>query len=117
MSMTGTLRGQTMARARRRKQGQVDAGEGKVLVRAIIDVCPICQATPDTFAFPDDIAGHLQTHAPSDKCRYCQEKQVAWKVDRDTVHYPKPGLYFYCDPCGRYGQEHIREEVNSAGEA
>lgn len=94
-----------MARARRRKQGQVDAGEGKVLVRAIIDVCPICQATPE------------QTHAPSDKCRYCQEKQVAWKVDRDTVHYPKPGLYFYCDPCGRYGQEHIREEVNSAGEA
>jgi hypothetical protein len=48
------LRGQTMARARRRKQGQVDAGEGKVLVRAIIDVCPICQATPDTFAFPDE---------------------------------------------------------------
>ena len=106
-----------MARARRRKQGQVDAGEGKVLVRVIIDVCPICQAIPDTFAFPDDIAGHLQTHAPSDKCRYCQEKQVAWKVDRDTVHYPKPGLYFYCDPCGRYSQEHIREEVNSAGEA
>jgi hypothetical protein len=52
-----------MARARRRKQGQVDAGEGKVLVRAIIDVCPICQATPDTFAFPDDIAAHLQACA------------------------------------------------------
>ena len=103
-----------MARARR-KQGQVDAGESKPIVKAMPDVCPICQATADTFAFPDDMAVHLQSHAPAAPCGAC-EKPQGWKIDRDTVTYPRPGLYFYCDPCGRYGQEYLREEVSLPGE-
>lgn len=101
-----------MARARR-KQGQVDAGEWNPIARAMPTVCPVCAVKP---VFPDDTAAHLQSHTPTEPCVPCGEKHQGWKLDRDTIAYPKPGLYFYCDPCGRYGQESIREEVSPAGE-
>jgi hypothetical protein len=82
--------------------------------RTMPDVCPMCAVKP---AFPDDPATHLQRHAPTEPCVPCGEKHQGWKLDRDTIAYPKPGLFFYCDPCGRYGQEHLsREEVIPSGE-
>jgi hypothetical protein len=108
-----------MARARRRKpQIQVDASEGKPIVRDVSAACPVCghpfvKGSLDRRA---EMPTHLQGHAPTELCGTCVKPQ-GWKIDWDTVNHPKPGRYFYCDPCGRYGQEHIREEVIPSGEA
>jgi hypothetical protein len=108
------IRGEPMARARRKKGIEGAEGHGKSLVRAMPDVCPVCADKP---VFPDDTTTHLQSHTPTEPCVPCGEKHQGWKLDRDTIAYPKPGLFFYCDPCGRYGQESIsREEVSPSGE-
>jgi hypothetical protein len=87
-----------MARARRKRGVQVDAGEGKPIVRAMPDVCPVCGVSPAD----KDMKTHLQSHAPGKACPPCGEKHVGWKVDWDTIAYPREGLFFYCDPCGKY---------------
>jgi hypothetical protein len=98
-----------MARARR-KQGvqQVDEGEGKPIVRATVEVCPVCMVRPD-----EDMSTHLRGHAPIERCRHCGEKHVAWRVDLDGVTYPRPDVsLFYCDPCGVYAPVNAGEEVS-----
>jgi hypothetical protein len=102
-----------MARARR-KQGQVDAGEGKPIARATVKVCPLCSITPE-----DEISTHLQGHAPAEPCRHCGEKHTGWKVDWDGVMYPRPDVsLFFCDPCGVFFpvEPESREEVSPSGE-
>jgi hypothetical protein len=109
-----------MARARRKKpEVQVNAGEGKPIMRDVPAVCPVCgqpfvKGTLDRRA---EMPTHLQGHAPVEPCGSCGDKHQGWKIDFDTISYPRPGLYFYCDPCGRYGMEHFREEVIPSGEA
>jgi hypothetical protein len=54
-----------MARARR-KQGQIDEGNGKTIARTTVDVGPLCGIS-DSAEMPI----HLQSHAPTEICQRC----------------------------------------------
>jgi hypothetical protein len=97
-----------MARARRKQRVQVDAGEGKPIVRDVPAVCPVCGQTfvkgnLDTRA---EMPRHLEGHAPAEPCPNCGTQHVGWKIDWDLVKYPRPDVsIFYCSPCGIYAKE------------
>jgi hypothetical protein len=101
-----------MAKARRKKGSEPVNGEDTPRVRATPEVCPICGTTREAITFPDDMAAHLQSHAPVGRCPHCGNQHTDWKVDWDGVSYPRKDMsIFYCSPCGRYAPVNIREEV------
>lgn len=86
-----------MARARR-KQEQVDAGEGKPIARTMPDVCPVCGIS-DRAEMPI----HLQSHAPVEICQRCDVPQKGWRLDWDGVQYFRKDVsIFLCSGCGRH---------------
>jgi hypothetical protein len=87
-----------MARARRKPGVQVDAGEGKPMVRGLSEVCPLCKV-----AYGAEISMHLQSHAPASLCQRCDEQDKGWRLDLDGVQYFRQDVsIFYCSGCGRY---------------
>ena len=100
-----------MARARR-KQGQVDEGESKPIVKSMPTVCPLCGVEA-----ADEMLTHLQSHAPGEICQRCDGKEKGWRLDTDgATHFRADVSLFYCNNCGRHAQVNTREEVSPSGE-
>jgi hypothetical protein len=102
-----------MARARRKPQVQVDAGEGKSIVKTLPAVCPLCGVS-----FPREMRTHLLSHAPVEPCQRCDGKEKGWRLDTDGATHFRPDVsIFYCSHCGRYPSMNVGEEVSPSGEA
>jgi hypothetical protein len=88
-----------MARARRKPQVQVNAGEGKSIVRDVPAVCPVCGQTfvKGNLDRRAEMPTHLQVHAPAERCQHCGDQHTGWKIDWDLVKYPRTDMtLFYC---------------------
>jgi hypothetical protein len=102
-----------MARARRKQGREPVEGEDTPRRRATPAVCPVCGTMRDTITFPDDMAAHLQRHAPVGRCPYCGDQHTGWNVDWDGVADPRKDVsLFYCAPCGTYAPVNPRAGVS-----
>jgi predicted RNA-binding Zn-ribbon protein involved in translation (DUF1610 family) len=105
------IEGKTMARARRKQGREPIQGEAAPRGKATPEVCPLCGTTREAITLPDDMAAHLQRHAPVGRCPHCGDQHTGWKVDWDGVSYPRQDVsLFYCSPCGRYAPVNTQEE-------
>jgi hypothetical protein len=103
-----------MARARRRKpEVQVDAREGKPIVKSLPAMCPLCGVS-----VPREMLTHLLSHAPGELCQRCDGKEKGWRLDTDGATHFRPDMsLFYCSHCGRYPSMTVGEEASPSGEA
>jgi hypothetical protein len=86
-----------MARARRKQGVQVDAGEGKPIVKSMPSVCPLCGYSAD------DMLSHLQSHAPGALCQRYDGKEKGWRLDGDGARYFRTDISVcYCSNCSKY---------------
>jgi hypothetical protein len=99
-----------MARARRKPGSAPVEGADTSRGRVTPAVCPLCGTTREAITSPDDMAAHLQRHAPVGRCPHCGDQHTGWNVDWDGVAYPRKDVsLFYCSPCGTYAPVNTRE--------